>query len=775
MKTPTRTRPRRPWLLLGAVALAFLLTPYVAQADEKYWVGTSGEWNDPSHWSTTPGGSGGAAPPQDGDEVFLIQSDNTTRLVTYKIDPPSRPPELGGLRINASGAYGFMILFQGIYDHPLVSSAEYVGGYHYPGYGDVVSGRGFHLQSGGSNYTKTFLTIGDTPGSLGYYSLSGGTLDNGTTLTVGNEGTGSFSQSDGCVYTTYFQNIGFYGTGIYSQSGGINMVGAALRLGYRSSASGTYELSGTGFFSAPTQYIGYEGVGHFKQDGGYNENVTLSIGQDPGSSGVYELSKGILSTQRLFVGWQGNGKFIHDGGTNIVANLLYVGCTKASIGVYELGSSVVSRGVLRAHEEVIGLNGTSTGTFNHTFGTNIIATRLILGFGQFSSGSYFLGYQGELEAASQYIGWYGAGSFTQFWAANNVKDNLYLGFQATGSGTYDLMSHSQLYAANQYIGYEGIGHFTQTGGNNRVYNKLFLAWSSSSTGTYLLGGGALQIDGSMEVGTGGTFTQTGGTLKSGPLNNAGTVNFAGGNVDVGHITNKSSGHLNISTDLTLGSADNYGVIKTTGATVVWQGIFLNAGAYISDPSTQTFADLEVTPTGYLVGYSQDLFVVRGDLKVHSAQHFLWKTDQATLQFVSDDVDNLHDFYVPGADRGPGGGSDNFKWGTLILGEFDERGNLINGQTVHFFDGNPRNLGTALYLGKIEGLDYDPITLMVANLLGFEGLNIYYDPFFNPYLGGLTYNLTRGGHLVATPLPASVLLLGSGLLGLGLLGWRKKRG
>ncbi|MEJ2069046.1 MAG: hypothetical protein P8X58_01345, partial [Syntrophobacterales bacterium] len=56
------------------------------------------------------------------------------------------------------------------------------------------------------------------------------------------------------------------------------------------------------------------------------------------------------------------------------------------------------------------------------------------------------------------------------------------------------------------------------------------------------------------------------------------------------------------------------------------------------------------------------------------------------------------------------------------------------------------------------------------------LNIYYNALLadNYYLDGLTYDFLSGnGQLIPTPLPGSILLLGTGLLGLGLLGWRKR--
>ena len=75
------------------------------------------------------------------------------------------------------------------------------------------------------------------------------------------------------------------------------------------------------------------------------------------------------------------------------------------------------------------------------------------------------------------------------------------------------------------------------------------------------------------------------------------------------------------------------------------------------------------------------------------------------------------------------------------------------------------------------------TGVVNNIFDDAGspINIYYDPkaLANFYLLGRDYTFAGGGNLIAdaatVPLPPSVLLLGSGLLGLGALGWRRRRG
>jgi hypothetical protein len=218
-----------------------------------------------------------------------------------------------------------------------------------------------------------------------------------------------------------------------------------------------------------------------------------------------------------------------------------------------------------------------------------------------------------------------------------------------------------------------------------------------------------------------------------------------------------------------GDVVNDGTVKTTKAIVTWNGNFTNNGAYISDPVTQIFTDLNVNDPGFLLAASQDVFKIKNDFNNMSANASAWDTAMATLQFITG-ADKSHNFYIAGADNGASS-TNEFAWHTL---------NVL-GQTVRLLDGNTGNTGSAQYVDVLLGADVNWATKVVNNIFNNDSseINIYYDPklLANAYLLGWNYTFAGGsGMLIAdpVPLPPSVFLLGSGLLGLGLLGWRRKR-
>jgi len=334
--------------------------------------------------------------------------------------------------------------------------------------------------------------------------------------------------------------------------------------------------------------------GVFNQSGGSNTVANnLTLGQNSGSQGTYNLQGGTLSAFQAIIGDSGNGSFTQTGGTNSVAGSLFLGNAAGSVGVYNLNSGSLSV----ASGQIVGNYG--SGVFTQSGGANA-AGNLTLGYGAGSIGAYnqsdgtntlsggilFLGYNsggrgiynlsgGSLAAGFEYIGNIGLGSFNQSGGTNTIDRNLYLGGSPGSSGTYNLNGGS-LKALNQLVGFHGNGVFNQNGGSNSVAKGfgligLVLGFWNDGNGTYNLNNGSLTAW-SETIGRygAGTFNQTNGTnqvtevlivgLGNG-LSGNGTYNLSGGKLSadsesVGYLGtgafNQSGGSHTVAQDLVLG-------------------------------------------------------------------------------------------------------------------------------------------------------------------------------------------------------------------------------
>ena len=267
-------------------------------------------------------------------------------------------------------------------------------------------------------------------------------------------------------------------------------------------------------------------------------------------------------------------------------------------------------------------------------------------------------------------------------------------------------------------------------------------------GATTLSGGTINAANGLQVKSTGNLTGY-GTIQAGTgLTNAGTIALSGGATTVnGNVTNDGS-------------------FKVTNTDVTFTGTLTNNGAYISDPATTHAPDLIVGTSGYLVGGAGDAWILSNDFINQSTRNTDWDTVAAYLGFVSG-ADGAHDLYLPGADLGADGAgyANNFSWGTLSIAE---------GNSLYLYDGNAVVDG-ALYVGELLGavLSGSDVTNIFQGGTEYD-LNIYYNPSLagNSYLGGWQYALAGGGLLSPVPIPSTVILFASGLLGLVGLGRRR---
>lgn len=590
-------------------------------------------------------------------------------------------------------------------------------------------------------------------------------------LRIDSTGTGTMALNQSQdVLSTERTYVGIDGRGIFNQDGGDHNISNLLIAGFNSTGDGTYNLSGGSLNATDPnwgEYIGYDGgtgtINH--SDGSNSVYGNLYLGVLGSGAGEYNLSNaGILVANQEYVGIYGDGNFKQTGGTHN-ADVLYLGFYEGSTGIYNLkdGGLNVEDNYSTSMDyidgqEYIGVD--SLGIFTQSGGEHNVANDLNLGY-SYSNAVNSLGIyslkDGDLSVGDdEFVGVTGEGIFTQSGGTNTVNDRLVLGETASGIGTFNLSNSGILSADSEEIGNAGVGTFNQTGGTNDVTGNVTIGNTPGGTGTYNLRGGDLNAD---TLVNNGTFNYSGGSLSADIDNNATTnVNGEGVRVIDGNVVND-------------------GILKTTDTTVVFTGDFTNNASYISDPAVNYYlGNLFTGEDGYLTGGIGDEFWVGQNFINSSTKNTLWNTNDALLGF-SDYFSAIglgsgaltHNFFLTGSDLGADmtGYANNFAWGAL---------SLAGGNSLYLFDGNLTD-GGALYLNELflaDGLS------QLSNIYD-NGLNIYYraDLDINNYLNGQSYNLQDGGRLIPigtrtpVPEPSTILLLGSGLLGLIKLRRHKK--
>ena len=689
------------------------------------------------------------------------------------------------------------------------------GSYNLSGAGSVSAtieeiggvGTGSFIQSGGANQAGS-LFIGDGPGSNSSYDLSGGSLS-AATENIGTYSNGSFTQSGGA---NQVNNNLYLGNASYTLSGGslstggnivnvgtstLNLDGGSmsvaggtgsisvtnLNLGSTAGSNGTLTLSSTGIFQGSTQVAGALQV----------SNVTVGVA----GSGTFTQTGGVLSVDSFV----NNDTTALNGGTLTVNGSLNNYNSLTMAGGTINGSGMLENDAAMSGYGTIGGSGglTNYGLFSQGAGTLVLSS---IG----TNTNY-----GNMDMAGGHLVQLSGSGVT----LNNVGSLNMNGAIVTGSGKLDNNLGGTVAGRGSIAsGFSNEGTVAVSGGNLGI-SKAFdnsgviqmtgptssltggainntgavqgsgnIANAIANTGTIEATGGSLNLSGTINNNAGGTIraatgnkvlavngiaanagliSLAGGTvdtnghamissgsidgygvLATGGLTNEGNMTLSGGTATVnGGVTNNNKITVAYSPAVFTGAVVNNGQFKATSTNVIFAGSYTENGSYISDPSTTNYTDVTIGASGYWTGGVGDIFQISGDFTNNSLKNTDWNTDNASLVLNGT---GSQDLYLAGFDLGVNLSSfvNNFAWGSL---------DIANGQTISLFDGNS-TADAALYLnGALLGINISGDS--VSNIVG-NGFDIYYNPNVaeNDYLHGLTYNLGKGGYLMAANTPTS---------------------
>jgi hypothetical protein len=277
----------RELVLLCGVLVSMFATTLPAQTN---WVGTTGDWFEPTNWSTGSVPTVQAAVIDNGGTAQIMSGSASAQTLTLGNAASGTLSQTGGtlntdgLSLGTlAGASGSYTLTTGTLKGRLGSTVGTMT------VGD--SGSGTFTQSGGSVSAGT-LQIALRPGSSGSFTMSGGVANSSSQVDVASGGTGSFNQSNGQFTgaTEFFGSNGHAATAVLG--GGTHSFSQGLTIGNLVSS-----FSHTGGMLTGTTGSNFTNRGLFSNTGGtttlYNWS---SFGSPPSSSPVTVVGAPIAVT-----------------------------------------------------------------------------------------------------------------------------------------------------------------------------------------------------------------------------------------------------------------------------------------------------------------------------------------------------------------------------------------------------------------------------------------------------------------------------------------------
>ena len=253
----------------------------------------------------------------------------------------------------------------------------------------------------------------------------------------------------------------------------------------------------------------------------------MALGRTYGAISLCMSANSLLIVPATFNPSTGFANYSTLGLTHTAGTTLNVPAGQGFAGQGSISDAVVCQGTITAASTAfIDLNNglMVSGTGNVSLGTGSVTVN--------DPTSGITG--GLLSTANHYVGYIGAGTFTQSGGTNNISQGLYLGYTNGDIGTYILCGNGQLSAASEYVGHDSgaTALFRQNGGGNMAGYV-----SIGSGGCYLLSGGTLST--SAGLSNQGVFDGGGGTA---------VVNAVSSIVDLSRGTLQNVGSMSMSLD-----------------------------------------------------------------------------------------------------------------------------------------------------------------------------------------------------------------------------------